>query len=343
MLLYALFSYGATSLRIKAYASVRYAYKGNCMYIIKQIRQLICKTTAVSVFTLLLIAGIADLAFAQELVKHKSDNDFYIGLIPERNIFEQMERYETFAAYLSKKTGMNIKLRVLTRYGNIIDNFIELGLDGAFFGSFTYALAHAKLGVEPIARPESLEGVSTYFGMIFVRKDSNISAIKDLKGKIFAFVDKSTTAGHLLPLAFFNENGIEDYSTFFDETYFAGTHEDVINDVLNKRADIGAAKNTVFFDMTLKNRNITDDLLILKRSPEVPSNGLAVRKDLDESLKKKLKSIILNIHNDPEGKSALEKLRARKFIETNDEDYKGVYDYINSINLDLGTYDYMNE
>ena len=58
-----------------------------------------------------------------------------IGLIPEQNIFKQLERYQPLADYLSKKIGASIELKVLTRYGNIIDNFVSLGLDAAFFGS----------------------------------------------------------------------------------------------------------------------------------------------------------------------------------------------------------------
>jgi len=101
----------------------------------------------------------------------KDQTDFTIGLIPERNIFKQIERYEPLAGYLSKKIGRHITLKVLTRYGNIIDNFLSLNLDAAFFGSFTYALAHSKIGVEPIARPVNMDGSSTYYGLIFVRKD----------------------------------------------------------------------------------------------------------------------------------------------------------------------------
>ena len=55
-----------------------------------------------------------------------------------------------------------------------------------------------------------------------------------MKGKTFAFVDKATTAGYLLPLAYFKHNGINDYNKFFKKTYFTGTHEDAIYDVLNK-------------------------------------------------------------------------------------------------------------
>jgi phosphonate transport system substrate-binding protein len=267
----------------------------------------------------------------------------YIGLLPEQNIFKQMERYEPLARYLSEKTGREIVLKILPRYGNIIDNFVSSNLDGAFFGSFTYALAHAKLGLVPLARPEGLNGVSTYHGLIFVRTDSRIRSAKDMKGKRFAFVDKATTAGYLLPLEYFAENGIRNYRTYLKEFYFTGTHEDAIYDVLNGQADIGAAKNTVFERLEANDSRLRSDLVVLARSPEVPENGLAVRNTLDASLIRTLKDILLHMQDDPAGKGILEYFGARRFIETRDEDYRSVIDYSSHINLDLSTYDYRNE
>jgi ABC-type phosphate/phosphonate transport system substrate-binding protein len=51
-----------------------------------------------------------------------------IGLVPEQHIFEQLERYKPLASYLSEKIGMKIKLKILSRYGNIVDNFSSLNL-----------------------------------------------------------------------------------------------------------------------------------------------------------------------------------------------------------------------
>ncbi|OGW40861.1 MAG: hypothetical protein A2010_02360 [Nitrospirae bacterium GWD2_57_9] len=265
-----------------------------------------------------------------------------IGLIPEQNIFRQMERYEPLAAYLSKKTGMHIKLTVLTRYGNILDNFLEVGMDGAFFGSFTYALAHARLGVEVIARPETPAGESTYHGLIFVRKDSGIASARQMRGKRFALVDRATTAGYLLPLAYFKKHGV-DLRTGLRETYFSGTHEDTILDVLNRKADIGAAKNTVFERLAANDMRVRRDLVVLEQSPDVPENALAVRKDLDTTVKQKLRKALLTIQNDSEGRAVLETFGARKFIPTTDSDYEPVYRYARQIGLNLGNYNYQND
>jgi phosphonate transport system substrate-binding protein len=273
----------------------------------------------------------------------KEESPLNIGLIPERNLFRQIEHYEPLANYLSKKLGRKIELKMLTRYGNIIDNFISLQLDAAFFGSFVYTLAHAKLGVEVFARPEDYSGISAYHGLIFVRKDSGIAGIKDMKGKTFAMVDKATTAGYIFPLAFFKRNGVTDYKQFLKETYFAGTHEDVIHDVLNKKADIGAAKNTVYFQLATENKRIIQDLLILETSLDVPENGIAFRKDLGDPIKDELKQLFLNMHNDPEGIKVLKALGARVFIETTDSDYSNVHILVQEIGLNLKTYDYIND
>ncbi len=266
-----------------------------------------------------------------------------IGLIPEQNIFKQIERYEPLVDYLSKKCGREIKLKILTRYGNIVSNFVSLGMDGAFFGSFTYALAHRKLGVQALARPQGLDGTSTYHGLLFVREDSGIRTIRDMKGKRFALVDKATTAGYLLPRAYFKEHGVKDYKAYLKEAYFTGTHEDAIYDVLNRRADIGAAKNTVYERISSADSRISHQLVVLEKSPDVPENGLALRKGFDDSLKKSVKEALLNMHDDPYGRDILKDFGARRFIETTDDDYEPVYKYAREINLNLATYDYMNQ
>jgi phosphonate transport system substrate-binding protein len=266
-----------------------------------------------------------------------------IGLLPERNIFRQIERYEPLAGYIFRKTGIRMTLTMLPRYGNIVTNFQSANLDGAFFGSFTYSLTHAKTGVEIMARPVSLDNSSTYHGLIFVRKDSRIRSAKDMKGKRFAFVDKATTAGYLLPLAYFRENGIPDYRHYLKEGYYAGTHEAVINDVLNRKADVGAAKNTVFDHLAKEDPRVSSDLVVLTRSPDVPENGLALRKDIDPGIHRLLKETLLNMERDPEGKLVLERFGALRFIETTNADYRPVLEYAKSARLDLATYDYLND
>ena len=275
--------------------------------------------------------------------KKASAGQLLIGLIPEQNIFKQMERYEPLMGYLYKKTGTKMNLQILPRYGNIVDNFTSSAMDGAFFGSFTYTLAHAKVGVEVLARPMALDNTSTYHGLIFVRKDSPVRTARDMKGKRFAFVDKATTAGYLLPLNYFHRYGISNYKGYLKEAYFSGTHEDVIYDVLNRKADIGAAKNTVFQRLAKADPRIMKGMVVLERSPDVPENALALRKDIDPSVRGRLKDVLLTMHQNPEGKQLLEQFGALRFIETTNKEYGVVLKYAGDIHLDLSRYDYKND
>jgi ABC-type phosphate/phosphonate transport system substrate-binding protein len=83
--------------------------------------------------------------------------------------------------------------------------------------------------------------------------------------------------------------------------------------------------------------------MILDRSPDVPENGLAVRRDLDDTIKQKLKETLLGMNGDPEGIALLKDFGAQKFVETTDKDYLPVYQYAREVHLDFSTYDYLNE
>lgn len=265
-----------------------------------------------------------------------------IGLVPEQNVFRQLERYTPLGEYLSSKTGLEIKLKVLIRYGNIIDNFVSAGMDGAFLGSFSYVLAHNKIGVEVLARPEAPDGKSVCNGLIFVRTDSGIRGITDMKGKRFVFVDRASTAGYLFPLVYLKQQGVEDYRAYFKETYYAGTHEDAIHDVLDAKSDIGAAKNTVFARMARADARILQKLKILAISHDLPENGLALRANMPESVKIFLQNTLLSMHKDPIGTRVLMTFGAQRFVRTTDEDYEPVLRYAREARLNLARYDYVN-
>ena len=285
---------------------------------------------AASLSLCVLLMGGGCTGESSSLNRGTQQRQLLIGLVPAESLFRQLDRYEPLARYLSARTGYGIRLIVLPGYENIVNRFTAEKMDAAFFGSFTYIQAHEKLGVEALARPEKRDGTSTYHGLIFVRKDSGIRSVRDMQGKRLVFVDRGTTAGWLLPLAYFKQAGVN-YRTYLRESYFAGTHEDAIADVLDGAADIGAAKNTEFERAAAADPRIGSDLLILARSPDVPENSLAVRQDLDPVVKEKLKAALLAMGDDREGARILKDFGAQRFIETTDSDFRSVYAYARSL------------
>jgi phosphonate transport system substrate-binding protein len=266
-----------------------------------------------------------------------------IGLIPEQNVFRQFERYEHLGKYIESKTGMSITFTVLPRYGNIIQRFIEDKMDGAFLGSFTGALAITRLELDPIARPVNLDGTSTYCGYIFVRKDSGIKNMSDMKGKRLAFVDRATTAGYIFPMAWFKANKLNNIDAYFSEYYFAGSHDAAIYAVLNQEADVGCAKHSMFNRVARRDKRARKDLIILVKSPMVPSNGLIVKKNLSDEVKKRLHDTLVDMENDRGGKATLKKFEALRFLSTTKDHYKPVFDIARNAGIDIKKYEYFNE
>jgi phosphonate transport system substrate-binding protein len=266
-----------------------------------------------------------------------------IGLIPEQNVFKQFKRYEPLGTYIEKKTGHKIKFTTLSRYGNIIESFHKKKMDGAFWGSFTGAMAIEKLGIHPIARPVNFDGTSTYHGYILVHKDSGIKDLKDMKGRTVAFVEQATTAGYIFPIAYFREQGIKNIDTYFKEYYFTGSHDSAIHAVLNKKVDIACAKNTIYEILSREDPRIKDELVIIARSPDVPSNGLGLRKELAYGVKAEIRQTLLDMHLNPEGREVLKNFGVKRFIETNVEDYAPVFDIAERAGIDLKKYEYVNK
>ncbi len=286
------------------------------------------------IITALFFIFLSTVSYAVELT---------IGLIPEQNVFRQMQRYKPMGDYIEKETGIKVKFTILSRYGNIIDSFRDEKMDGAFWGSFTGALAINQLDIEPIARPIWLDGTSTYHGYIFVRKDSGIRNVADMKDKTIAFVEKATTAGYIFPIAYFKDNGIRNINSYFKEYYFAGSHDATILAVLDKEAEIGCAKNTIYNMLAGKDTRVTEDLVILAQSPVVPSNGLMIRKNLTPAIKEKLADVLLTMHENDEGKNTLKEFGAIKFIHTTRKDYNPVFDVAEKAGVDLKKYQYINK
>ena len=268
--------------------------------------------------------------------------ELVIGLIPELNVFEQVRRYEALADHLSDRLGIPIRLTMLSRYGNIVERIRAKEVDAAFLGSFPGALASAQLGWLPIARPVNMDGTSTYWGHIFVRKDSGITAVEQLRGCRIALVERATTAGYIFPVAFFRDNGVEDVEEVLSELQFWGSHDSSIMAVLEGRADVGAAKNTVWDRLRRQNPRIDSELEIIASSPRVPSNGLLVSPEIDDGVREKIRHELLGLADDPASARVLEALGARGFVATDADSYLPVMELTAEAGIDLASYTYQN-
>lgn len=250
-----------------------------------------------------------------------------LGVVPAIGTIETVETFQPLMDYLSEKLQARVKLVLLEDYDSIIEKMEARELEGGIHGSYSAYIVQKKLEAIPIARPEK-NGVSTYKGLIFTRKDSEIETIADLQGKSFVYTDRRTSAGGLYPLYVFLKEGY-DPAAFFNRVTYAGRHDLAVLAVLNGDADAGAAKDTTYFDMTKKNPRIDAEMVIITSSSgQYPEKSLVVRNDLDPNIIGKLRQVLLDMDNNSEGKKVLEKLGADRYIESPSSDWADVEEMV---------------
>jgi phosphonate transport system substrate-binding protein len=263
-----------------------------------------------------------------------------IALLPERNVFEQKKRYQPLQEYLSAAIGRPVVFKLLDNYQVIFSEILEHRVEGAFFGSMNGAIAQLKGGVEILARPVDLDGVSTYTGVIFTKLDSGISRDpRTWKGKRIALVNRVTTAGYLYPLSLLRLSGYTgEPEAYFKQLNFTGSHDAAILAVFNGEADLGACKNTVYEEYTRLHPEFLRNLTVLAVSAVVPSNGLGVRPDLDPGLKRQLREALIAMNTSADGQRALRQFQAQRFVETGAGDYEPVFAMARQAGLDLAAW-----
>src|SRR3989338_8461772 len=218
-----------------------------------------------------------------------------MGLIPADDAEEMLRSYEPVKEYLSEKLGIPVEIQVTSDYTAAIEAMRSKHIDMAWFGPFSYIIAANVAGAEAIANGvRRSDGKSDYHSIIVTRSDSGIKTWADLKGKNFAFVDPASTSGNLIPRKMLMENGINPDKDF-KTVYYAGTHNAVELAIANKKVDAGADSDNSYATMVAEGQIDPKVNKIIYTSPSIPGSPIAVRNDLPQDLKQKIKNALITM------------------------------------------------
>jgi len=154
-------------------------------------------------------------------------------------------------------------------------------------------------------------GMSEYRSVIFRSNASGITRLEDLRGKMIAFEDPGSTSGYFLPKLLLFEKKFRvvekpDLSAKVSGGeigyIFAGSEKNVVKQVLEEKVAAGAISNDDYasLDESSKAR-----LSILVESESISRHLVSVRRNLPETVIKRLKEILLNMDKDDEGRKIL--------------------------------------
>ncbi|MEO0685730.1 MAG: phosphate/phosphite/phosphonate ABC transporter substrate-binding protein, partial [Cyanobacteria bacterium J06649_11] len=184
-------------------------------------------------------------------------------------------------------------------YKQVVKWLVNGEIDMAYVAAVSYLEAvEGGAKIQPLVAPiDQHTGRPWYRGAIVVRVDSNIKTLGQLKGKRFAFVNKSSTSGYLMPFTAFNKLDINPEKEF-KKVIYPGTHAKALEALENGKVD-AVATNIPYY---LKQQNMgklrPEECRVIWESPPIPPSLIVVSKKLPAETIKKLKTSFLST---PEG------------------------------------------
>lgn len=238
-----------------------------------------------------------------------SITEFRIGLLGGENAQDRLNSNECLRAYTEELLGVETKLFAPADYNGVIQGLLGGTLDMAWMGASGYAAVYLQdpEAVEPVLVKINLDGSYGYHSIGFARKDSGITKLEDVKGKVFGFGDPNSTSGYLIPsieIPQYAEGITMESGKYFGEVKFTGGHEQTIVAVNNGDInagvtwadgqgnwedgyDSGALRKAV--DSGLVDMN---DLVEIWRSAPIPEGPVVLRKSLPQDVKDKMIALV---------------------------------------------------
>jgi phosphonate transport system substrate-binding protein len=121
-----------------------------------------------------------------------AQTSLHLALTPSQKPTDLLVAGEAFGAALGKLVGVPIRVTVASDYAAVVEALRNRTADLAFVHPAGYVLANREAKAMIVAK-DQWHGNTSYTSRIYVRKESGLKTLDDLRGKTIAFVDPSST------------------------------------------------------------------------------------------------------------------------------------------------------
>jgi phosphonate transport system substrate-binding protein len=226
-----------------------------------------------------LLAGIAAALALLPVLAHAQTTPLKLGVgmfQPDRE--KNDATYRPLAQHLSQRLARPVELRTVDSWEGLAKSLANGETDIALMGPWGYVLAHHHAGAQVVSTI-LYQGKPEYFAMIVTHPDSGLATMQDLlgakgKGRSFAFGDKGSTSGYLIPLHFFMQQGIDPEKHFGRVVYTK--HQAIQTQVTAGQLDAGADYNRNRTAMIEQGLIRADRSKVIWQSALLPNDAVAV-------------------------------------------------------------------
>lgn len=212
-------------------------------------------------FVILFFTLSASTVFAADVVK--------IGVLAKRGSEKALKKWVPMAKYLSEKTGKKVRIQPL-KFKEVPIFLKAKKVDFFLVNSSMFSDMKNQFGGKEIASlVNSRRGnaLNQFGGVLFVKADSPIQSLADVKGKTFMAVKKSSFGGYQMAKRLLLNNGIdpEKDTRLFKE---AGTHDKVVEFVSKGVIEVGTVRTDTLERMAAEGKVDLTELRVLNEQKD---------------------------------------------------------------------------
>lgn len=253
-----------------------------------------------------------------------SSKGLKLAFIPQENPDKLLGDIKTICAWLSEKMDVPVSGFVTFDHAAAVEALRNGDADISFMGALPFVLAEAEIGAIPLLS-EVYRGTPSYSGRIFVRRDSGIKTLSDLKGRDIAFADPISESGYLYPLDLFVKDGLiaspDQADQFFGRKFFAGGYQQAMQAMASGLVDAAGASQ--YADLLLS-PDQQSEVTWIADSEQIPSHVVIARNGLDSDVQAKFINTMLSL-NTVENKHLLSYLYGPDgYVAADTQAYEGV-------------------
>jgi phosphonate transport system substrate-binding protein len=235
-----------------------------------------------------------------------------IAIAPIVSPEKSLEMYQPFVDYVGGKLRMKATPYYRPTYSETNDLVRYQRCDIAIVCTYPFIRGEREFGMQALVVPQ-VKGVTTYQSILVVPQTSRAATLLDLVGKRFASADIISTTGWLFPAMMLMDAG-ENPDRFFGEHVITGSHDRSLQAVIDGFVDGAAVHGVVYDQMLAEDATIRQKVKILAKSPPFGIPPIVAHPNLDPKLRQAILSVLLQMHQDPQGKLILARLQIERFV-----------------------------
>jgi phosphonate transport system substrate-binding protein len=259
------------------------------------------------------------------------------GVEPFEASARLLPAYDALVKLLGTKLGCPVELSITSSYNAEIEAMRNGKLEAGEFGPLGYVLAHEVAQADAIATYGDNSGKPiAYYASIVSWRGSNVTTLKDVVHRSFAYSDPASTSGYLFPSYGLRTHGIDPQTDV--HPLFAGSHTASFEALRNHKADAGELNSNQVDSAIAANEYVAADWVTLWKSAAIPNDAIALRRDLPAAFKDRFTHLVQTLpftELPPEVVKIFPAQNTTRFVPMPDSAYDGIRDLVKTLHVDL--------